>query len=176
LILWVLGLWNRCRIVPTYPVAEFSSHRHDPSIVGHLTEETSVMTQTAIGALPCVDIHLDDLMMAAFAVPPTDAPGLAAHPPGMDPASVSPARPPRRLAEEEDEDDKDEDEEDDDEDEEDDDEGDEDGDGDEDEDEEDDEDDDDDDDDDGGDEDEKDGADDIEIENDDEDFVPPQRT
>ena len=128
-----------------------------------------MMTQTAIVALPCVDIHLDDLVMAAFAVPPADAPGLAARPPGMDPASVSPARPPRRLAEEEDEDDKDEDEEDDDEDEEDDDEGDED------EDEEDD-DDDDEDDDDGGDEDEKDGADDIEIENDDEDFVPPQRT
>ena len=129
-----------------------------------------MMTQTAIGALPCVDIHLDDLVMAAFAVPPTDAPGLAARPPGMDPASVSPARPPRRLAEEDDEDDKDEDEED--EDEEEDDEGDED----EDEDEEEDEDDDDEDDDDGGDEDEKDGADDIEIENDDEDFVPPQRT
>jgi hypothetical protein len=124
------------------------------------------MTQTAIGALPCVDIHLDDLGMAAFAVPLTDAPGLSAYPAGMDPASVSPARPPRRASDDEDEDDDDGDDEDEEEDKDGEDEEEE-----EDEDEGDNEEDEDDDDDD--DEEEEEDDDGIEIEDEDDDFVPP---
>ena len=96
-----------------------------------------MMTQpaSATGALPCVDIHLDDRVMEGMlSVPLPDARELLAHPAGTAVPDLAPGRPP--LSDEVDEDSLDLDDGDDDDDDEDDEEEDEDEDGDEDDDEE----------------------------------------
>ena len=98
-----------------------------------------MMTQpaSATGALPCVDIHLDDRVMEGMlSVPLPDARELLAHPAGTAVPDLAPGRPP--LSDEVDEDSLDLDDGDDDDDDEDDEEEDEDEDGEEDEEEEDD--------------------------------------
>jgi hypothetical protein len=63
-----------------------------------------VMTQISIGTLPCIDIHLDDRIIAPLPQPLTDAETSVSFLAGTEPASLFPARPPRRLSDEEDED------------------------------------------------------------------------